>query len=353
MAAGLCDRPSAAVSLSDLFDIAPIAEERADGPVGLPHHVEPIEGEALFSWLIRLGRSLDVLPRALSRDAFGVDALAAPEWWRRPDNRTLGFIASRSGVSRDRLEAMTLRGWATAGDDENADSFSADRWGERQVLRRGRSIAICRQCVAEAAQPNLQLVWMLGWTGVCARHGTVLVDQCGACRRPLRIASLATNRRTDLLMCRRCGSAQGGSSGEAAHGSAIALQATLIHGKRTGRTRLPGLGPLDWRMTVAFIDLLLMTIWSGGSDERRERLFATIAGDLDVTEALWVTQSWRSNYGGLLILAWVLHDLEARSRIMVSTLGMSHRDYRVGSETVNRVRGFGREFTVDGSSSRN
>ncbi|MBX9907839.1 MAG: TniQ family protein [Beijerinckiaceae bacterium] len=341
------------MSLSDLFDIAPIAEERADGLVRLPHHVEPIEGEALFSWLMRLGRSLDLTPRALSRDAFGVDALAAPEWWRRPDDRTLGSIARRSGVSRDRLEAMTLRGWATARDDENADRFSADRWGERQVLRRGRRIAICRQCLAEAARPNLQLVWMLGWTGICARHRTVLVNQCGACRCLLRIASLATNRRTDLLMCRRCGSAQGGSSGEAAHGSTIALQATLIHGKRTGRTRLPGLGPLDWRMTVAFIDRLLAKVWSSGSDERHERLFATIAADIDMTDELWVTRPWRSNYGGLLILAWVLHDLEARSRIMVSTLGMSRRDDLVGSETVNRVRGFRREFTVDGPSSRN
>lgn len=341
------------MSPSDLFDVASIDEELADGPVRLPHHVEPIEGEALFSWLIRLGRSLGLSPRTLSRDAFGIDALAAPEWWRRPGDPTLRSIASKSGLSRDRLEAMTLLGWTMARDDEDGDRFSAGRCLERRSRRRGRRIAICRQCLSETAQPNLQLVWVLGWTSVCQRHGTVLVDQCGACRRPLRVGSLATNRCGDLLVCRRCGSAQHGSRGEAAHESTIALQAGLIRGKRTGRTLLPGLSPLDWLSTVTFIDWILAMVWSEGSDERRERLFATIAADLNMEDELWVTQPWRSNYGGLLMLAWLLHDLAARLRVIASTLSMSRCDDLAGSETVNRVRGFGHKFTVDGPSSRN
>ena len=316
---GLCDRPSGVVSLSDLFAVEPVADEHADARVRLPHYVEPIEGEALLSWLIRVGRGLGLSPVELSRGAFGVDALAEPEWWRRPDDLTLRLIARRGGLSRERLEAMTLRGWERACDDEDADRFSAARRHERPSRVRGRPIAVCRQCLAHASQAHLQLSWMLGWTAVCERHGTVLESVCGVCKRPLRIGSLALNRCADFLICGRCGSSQRGGSGEAAHASTVALQAVLIAGKRKGRTLLPGLGPMDWQMTITFVDMVLAMVWSGQSDERCERLFARIADDIDMTDELWVTQPWRSNYGALLILAWVLSDLASRLRVMATS----------------------------------
>jgi len=191
---------------------------------------------------------------------------------------------------------------------------------------RGRPIGVCRRCLSEASQPSLQLSWMLGWTAVCERHGTVLVSVCQVCKRPLRIGSLALNRCADFLICSRCGSSQCGGSGEAAHASTVVLQASLIAGKRAGKTWLPGLGPLTWRMTVAFVDLVLAMVWSGESDEPRERLFARISDDIDMTDELWVTQPWRSNYGALLMLAWVLSDLASRLRVMAASLGLAHLD---------------------------
>ncbi len=62
---------------SDLFEVAP-APARLGGHVRLPRHVAPLDGEALVSWVAKLGAELGMTPRAFCRDAFGVDARLDP-----------------------------------------------------------------------------------------------------------------------------------------------------------------------------------------------------------------------------------------------------------------------------------
>ena len=307
---------------SDLFEVAP-APHGAGAVLRLPRHVEPVDGEALFSWVAQLGRALELAPRAFCTHAFGVDVAKAPDWWRRPVLGVLLRIASRTGIPPERLQAMTLTGWETAFGDEDDDRFGSGRWRGRTSGRRG-NMAICPCCVAEAARPNLQLTWTLGWTGVCSRHGVMLDSTCPCCGKMLQTPKLSAAEPFDLFACRRCGASLKGAAVRGAHAGAVELQDALIEGKRTGMTVLPGMGPLDWRATIALADVLLAMVWVEGANERRQRLFARIARELRPTGLDPAPLPWTANYGGLVILAWLLGDLEARLRCAVAILCAPH-----------------------------
>jgi len=305
---------------SEAFEVAAMPRQAVD-TARLPRHVAPDDGEALISWIAQLGADLAMSPLALGRDAFGVDARTDPEWWRRPEAETLMRIDRRTGIDIIRLKAMTLIGWASALDDEDADRFAARRWRSTAASqRRGRRIDICLRCVAEAARPNIQIIWMLGWAGVCPRHRAVLTSRCPACSAILRTETLKSVKPIDLAVCRRCGTQLTDGAVRDACAATLALQEVLIAGKRCGTTLLPGMDALDWRTTIALADLLLGMVWVGGSAGRRGRLFARIAGDLDIADADQASVPWTSNYGGLLILAWILQDLPARLRAAIATL---------------------------------
>lgn len=299
--------------------------------IRLPLYVAPAEGEALMSWVARLGAALGLFPSALGRDAFGVDRRSDPEWWRRPDADTLIRIARRTGIDPARLEAMTLVGWSCTGDDEQADRFAARRWRAPTSKRaRGRRLDVCVRCVADDPRSCVQLIWMLGWAGVCPRHRTVLTSKCPACATLLRAGTSIADKPVDLLACRRCGTRLAADEDQAACVAALALQNALIVGKRSGTTQLPGLGALDWRTTVALADALLGMVWVGGSDERRRRLFARIGTEIDLAERDRATVPWTGNYGGLLILAWLLEDLAHRLPAAIGTLCAPRLDRLLG-----------------------
>ena len=313
---------------SDVFEVAP-----APAPPGscahLPKHVAPIEGEALVSWIAKLSADLDMGPRLLCRDAFGVDARRNPEWWSRPEAEVLERMESWTGVSRLRLIDMTLSDWAATMDDEEVDRFSASRWRRPKAsLARPRRLDICPLCVAEAPRPHLQLIWMLGWTGACPRHGVVLSATCPSCGHMLRLRGLKGAEPVDLLACGRCAARFTGTGGVVAHPAVLDLQAALIAGKRSGTAIVPGVGALDWPTTMALADVLLAMVWARRTKKqrdylaprRRDRLFASIGRDLGMTQGEWERVPWTRNYGGLLLLAWLLRDLEVRLPRAMSTL---------------------------------
>lgn len=313
---------------SDVFEVAP-----APAPPGscahLPRHVAPIEGEALVSWIAKLSADLDMAPRLLCRDAFGVDARRDPEWWRRPDAGVLERMESWTGVSRLRLIDMTLSDWAATTDDEEADRFTASHWRRSKAsLARPRRLDICPLCVAEAPRPYLQLIWMLGWTSACPHHGVVLSGTCPSCGHVLRLRRLKGAEPVDLLACGRCAARLAGTGGFVAHPAVLGLQAALIAGKRSGTAIVPGVGALAWPTTMALADVLLAMVWARRTKKqrdylaprRRDRLFASIGRDLGMMQGEWERVPWTKNYGGLLLLAWLLSDLEVRLPKAISTL---------------------------------
>lgn len=284
----------------------------------LPLHVIPQNGEALASWMARLSAALRLSPLALGRLAFGVDAAADPDWWRRPSAEMLALIAQKTGVSIRELAAMTFTGCASARDDEAPHRFGSRYHSGSRPSRSARRVNICPRCLAEDRGGYLRLLWMNGWAGACLEHRIVLTARCPSCRCVLRIAGLNARQPVDLTICRKCGAKLMGAAGVLAHPSALRLQAILVAGKQSNRTELPGGGTLDWPTTMALIDVLLSMVWIDIPRRYRERLFARIAKDLDLGKHNNIV--WSSNYGGLLILAWLLDDLARRLSAAIAIL---------------------------------
>jgi transposase len=286
----------------------------------LPLHVAPQNGEALASWIARLSVDLRLSPLALGRMAFGIDAAVDPEWWRRPSAETLALIAKRTGVSTSELAAMTFTGWASAWDDETPQRLGGKLCSASppRCSAGDRRVNICPLCLAEDRRGYLRLLWMNGWTGVCPEHRVILTGRCPSCRCVVRVAGLNARQPVDLTICRKCGAKLGGAAGDPAYPSTLRLQEVLIAGKQSGRTKLPSAGTLDWPTTMALIDILLGMVSIDIPQKYRDRLFARIANDLDLGEHNNIV--WSSNYGGLLIVAWLLDDLATRLSAAIAIL---------------------------------
>lgn len=305
---------------SDLFAVAALPP--APAAIGLlPLRVAPQNGEALASWILRLSVALRLSPLALGRMAFGIDADIDVEWWRRPSTETLARIAKRTGTSMDALAAMTFAGSANARDDETPQRFCG-RHSSAPSLPRNRSdrrMNICPQCLAEDRRGYLRLLWINGWVGICPEHRTVLAGRCPSCRCMLRASGLNARQPVDPAICRRCGATLASAAGDSAHPAALRLQELLVAGKQLNRTELPGVGMLDWSTTMALIDVLLGMVWIDIPGRYRDRLFARIANDLGLSKHNIIV--WASNYGGMVILAWLLDDLPTR---LPATMAILH-----------------------------
>lgn len=312
---------------SDLFEVSP-APAPSHGRTGLPGHVAPVEGEALVSWVAALAAALGMTPRFFCRDALGIDVRQNPAWWRRPGPSIMARIGSLTSVDQNRLVGMTQDGWAIASGDDDADRLAAGRWagGSDRGKRLGR-IDVCTLCLAEVRRPHLQLIWMLGWAGACPRHGTMLTNRCPSCGRKLRLRGLKSSESIDLL-CGHCNATLSDAGMLPADPAVLDLEAALVAGKCSGTVILPGIGALDWPTTMALADVLLAMVWTRRTKRQRDhltpklrdRLFAAIGRDLGMTDGEWEHIPWDENYGGLLLLAWLLDDLDRRLSRTIATL---------------------------------
>lgn len=205
--------------------------------------------------------------------------------------------------------------------------FTVARWSLKPPTHlRGRPVDICPLCVAEGERGYLPLLWLNGWAGVCPSHRTILTGWCPSCLGVLRIESLKAKKAVDLGACRKCGARLDGDEAELAHPVALALQERLLAGKQSGTVVLPGIGVLAWSVIMALCDVLLAMVWAERPAWRRQRLYDRIARDVGIDEDARLEVPWSTNYGGLLILGWLLEDFDARLSAAVAILAASKRD---------------------------
>ena len=244
------------------------------------------------------------------------------KWWRRPSDATLGLIGERTGLDRYRLEAMTLRGWATAREDEDAERFTSRRWTTpKPSRRRGRRVDHLPP-VRGGRQPALSAA------AVAAGMGRRLPSSPHAAERtvPELLAADQTEGPECRFACRssRMPALRGGGlrvqPAQPAHPIVLDLQDVLVAGKRSGVLEPQEVGRIDWATMMAVADMLLGMIWADIATEYRERLFDRIGRDLALSAGDRVALSVTSNYGGLLMLGWLLEDLLRRLPAAIAIL---------------------------------
>jgi transposase len=297
-------------------------------------HAVPSDGEALCSWLTRLGNRVGMSGRDTARRAFGIDSHRRPEWWRRPPPAELAVLAGKSGLKPEQVRAMTLLDWAEARCDERHDRFCAPGfWRQRTRPAVLRPLAVCPRCLADDDEPFIRTEWMIGWMAVCAKHRTVLVGRCSHCGGTLTLPGLSMRRAARIGRCERCDRTPDQAHAEPALDAVCDIQQRLLALKRAGSGDLPGLGPIAWETLVGLADLLLSAVWRPRARHARERLFARVVGDsrLGPDERLQI--DWRSNYGTMLILAWLIGGWPRRMTEAMDLLRAPGLDVLVGLVT--------------------
>jgi transposase len=287
----------------------------------IPIYIEPMPDESLASWLSRLASKIDMSPVGFIRHAFGIDCRSDAQWWRRPSREQLATVAAGTGVSRERLAAMTLADWSLARLDEHQERLSA-QYALHPPARHAadRFIAVCLCCLAEDEYPYVRRDWMIGWQAACPLHQCRLLHRCPTCRAEIRIGDLRSREAVVMDRCRRCGVRWHQLGAPAVNPAVIELQGRLLAIKHQGDAFLPGLGRVDWATFIAVADLVSAAMWLETADYHRERLFERILRDLDMRVGDRVLVEWPSNYGALLTLAWLMADWPARLEQMLEEL---------------------------------
>jgi len=308
-----------------LYEVTPLTQP-PPRVVPLPVMVDPMEGEALISWCHRLGARLGLSP---AQTACMLGAAASdPAWWQRPISQVLSAISMRSGVTVDRLRAMTLLDWKGLS-TQKASVQIVGRSARRLHTPRatGNQLCVaCPQCLAEDKEPWLRLDWLTGWATVCPVHRVVLIERCWKCGFLLRVPALKAQRTPTVGSCANCGASHCSAPSTSAHPAILSLQERVFEVMREGRARLPVLGTSTWSTVTSVIELILWTVWASpgvAHDRTRDALCAGIAEDLHL--APYTPEMWRSAYGAMVISAWLLQKPAERWSILVGEkTGQSH-----------------------------
>ncbi|WP_149828921.1 TniQ family protein [Streptomyces tailanensis] len=146
----------------------------------IPIWVEPTEGEALDSWLEAYSRRLSTSMPEFVR-FLGLPGTRLNRMLRCLTEHERQVLSRRTGLSSDRLTAMTLEPW-------DGLAVTIDRQTRRLIRpplwrHSGNNTRYCPRCLEES-NARWQLSWRLPWSFACTRHEMLLLDRCPKCGQP-------------------------------------------------------------------------------------------------------------------------------------------------------------------------
>ncbi|MEU9808569.1 TniQ family protein [Mycobacterium sp. NPDC050853] len=150
----------------------------------LPIRVEPIEGEALDSWLEALGYRFSAAwgDMVAAAGLPGQDQTGAFSPLASLNAAQTDVLGTVTGVAPALLHRMTLAHHHGTGLAIRAGTDKVDRAFPWSRMRYSR---FCPDCLRDTGG-RWQLFWRLGWAFACEQHRCLLVDECPACRQRQR-----------------------------------------------------------------------------------------------------------------------------------------------------------------------
>jgi hypothetical protein len=286
----------------------------------LPFRLAPLPGEALPSWLGRIGQRYDLDRVDLLASAFGPRAPRALAYggWAQPPAELTRTIASRTSVTDCAVRATTFASWA--GLAPTRERMRIPAFADT-LVHVGDTTAICPRCLASNATPYVRKLWTLTFVAVCPMHRTVLIVACRRCKqRPSIMDTLDSRRR-----CRWCDTSF--DEGPPAHPLAAHWQARLLSALYRGWIAPAHIGPLPWPLLINAVREIGV-IWhvAGGVD--RARLAAMIGasvgavvtpvnlGRIKVLGAL-------ERHDALLTVGWLLENWPMRMIMTAEQIGLT------------------------------
>ena len=266
--------------------------------------------------------TLRLSPLALGRMAFGIDAAVDRGMVASPVHRNAGADRQEDRHQHTRPCSDDVRRLASARDDETPQRFAGALARRRRLPRRrsDRRVNICPLCLAKDRRGYVRLLWMNGWAGVCPKHRTVTDGTLSVL--PMRAARRWSQRsppgRPDYLPALRAHRSQAlratrPSNGTSASGNPGRRQA--IGPNRASRRRHARLVDHDGAGRRAS---------RHGLDRHPAKTIATgcllASPTISISANTAMRIAWASNYGGLVILAWLLDDLATRLPATIAIL---------------------------------
>ncbi|MDP7704884.1 TniQ family protein [Mycobacterium sp. TY815] len=146
----------------------------------LPVRVEPVEGEAIDSWLAAMTQAMDVSIGSIAR-SFGLPAVSHPLWITWLDPGQIDAIAAAAGIPAPVVEAMTLSVYDGTALKLDPTTHRLDEHFPFGAVGFSR---FCPACLSESGG-RWQLRWRLGWTFACVRHNALLSEKCPQLSAPV------------------------------------------------------------------------------------------------------------------------------------------------------------------------
>ncbi len=154
-----------------------------------PIHTQPVAGELLSSWMVRIAQGNRSKVYTFYASHFGRDR----EIWARDIDHfaptwLIEELSVRTGCSLEKIHAMTLRSL------ETVVFTTFNEVGETKFIlplsvfhrkRRAFGQQFCVLCLSSDTVSYLRKSWRIGCNTICPEHQILLQDRCNYCSQPI------------------------------------------------------------------------------------------------------------------------------------------------------------------------
>lgn len=148
----------------------------------------PLEGESFSSWFRRLAAANGLSARHLYRALMPGAQLFTYDLDRHACPSLVSALTSETGVEEASLLDLKLQRWdGTIGPSvEIKEKMLWRPPAGRDGSSRSFGQQICALCLEEDHEPHYRAIWRLGFSTICTKHMTLLLDRCPSCGEPIQ-----------------------------------------------------------------------------------------------------------------------------------------------------------------------
>lgn len=178
----------------------------------LPLRPAPLPEELLSSWIVRLAYAHGMKLQSFCHELWPTRNIWNRDPDRSADDRLMQSLSELTGVSFEAVRATTLRAYEGVLFRRQIRNGNT-RWlmplGIYHRVRKRSGLQVCPLCLRSDRIPYYRRIWRLSLFTTCSTHGTVLLDGCPRCEKPIHLHRSEMGRRNEFRFdnnrCYNCG----------------------------------------------------------------------------------------------------------------------------------------------------
>lgn len=153
-----------------------------------PIHPRLLPEELLSSWLFRIAKAHKIKLHTFTHRAFPGIAIWNRDVDKAPSHELLKLLASKTGRPLSEVYQSTLASYEGYLYESNV-KLGHPHWittiGVYHRNRKNCGLSFCPICLREDSEPYFRRIWRIGFSVVCLKHKTLLLDCCPRCKSPI------------------------------------------------------------------------------------------------------------------------------------------------------------------------